>query len=70
MTRAADIWQRGIQRDLATEVGKQIEQVVAAQVKADKAISDAAAPAPQDGEAAAAPEGEAPVLQGLDNPIQ
>lgn len=36
VTRAADIWQRGIQRDLATEVGKHIEQVVDAQVQADR----------------------------------
>jgi hypothetical protein len=79
VTRAADIWQRGIQRDLATEVGKHIEQVVDAQVKADRAAGGgAAAPAPQDGEAVtpepeggtAAPEGESPLLQGLDAPIQ
>lgn len=79
VTKAADIWQRGIQRDLATEVGKHIEQVVDARVKADQAAGGGAAPAPQ-GEAApvtptpeggaAAPEGEAPVLQGLDAPIQ
>lgn len=73
VTKAADIWQRGIQRDLATEVGKHIEQVVDAQVKADQAAGGGAAPAPQ-GEAAPAgepaPEGEAPALQGLDQPIQ
>lgn len=77
VTRAADIWQRGIQRDLATEVGKHIEQVVDAQVKADQAAGGGAAPAPQGGAPApapeggeAAPEGGAPVLQGLDAPIQ
>lgn len=72
VNKAADIWQRGIQRDLATEVGKQISDVVDAQVKADKATGGGAAPAPQ-GEAAPAtpaPEGEAPVLQGLDQPVQ
>ncbi len=68
VTKAADIWQRGIQRDLATEVGKHIEQVVEAQVKAGQE----AAPAPQQ----AAPEGEAPApdsaptLEGLDQPIE
>jgi hypothetical protein len=64
VTRAADIWQRGIQRDLATEVGKQISDIVDAQVKA----SGGAAPAPAP-EAAPA-EGEAPALQGLDQPIE
>ena len=60
VTKAVDIWQRGIQRDLATAVGELISKDVDAQVKAAKAVSDAVAPAP-DGEAAA-PEGEAPVL--------
>jgi hypothetical protein len=78
VTKAADIWQRGIQRDLATEVGKHIEQVVDAQVKANQAAGGGAAPAPQ-GEAPqaeapqggeAAPQGDAPVLQGLDAPVQ
>jgi hypothetical protein len=68
VTKAVDIWQRGIQRDLATAVGESISKEVDAQVKAAKAVSDAVAPAP-DGEAAA-PEGEAPVLQGLDAPAQ
>src|SRR5690606_18842878 len=53
VTRAADIWQRGIQRDLATEVGKHIEQVVDAQVRAERQQE-------QEGGAAPAPEGEAP----------
>jgi hypothetical protein len=67
VTRAADIWQRGIQRDLATEVGNHISQVVDAQVKADQDAGGAApAPAPQ-GEA---PQDGAPALQGLDAPIQ
>src|SRR5690606_3607840 len=66
VTRAADIWQRGIQRDLATEVGKQIAEVVDAQVKADQQSGGAAAPAPESAPA----EGEAPALQGLDQPIQ
>jgi len=68
VTKAVDIWQRGIQRDLATAVGESISKEVDAQVKAAKAVSDAVAPAP-DGDAAA-PEGEAPVLQGLDAPAQ
>ena len=67
VTRAADIWQRGIQRDLATEVGNHISQVVDAQVKADQESGGGAA-APEGGEAA--PQGEAPALQGLDTPIQ
>jgi len=68
VTRAADIWQRGIQRDLATEVGKQISDIVDAQVKAD---GGAAAPAPAPAAPEAAPaEGEAPALQGLDQPMQ
>lgn len=53
VTRAADIWQRGIQRDLATEVGKHIEQVVDAQVRAERQQE-------QEGGGAPAPEGEAP----------
>lgn len=78
VVKAAEIWQRGISRDLATEVGKQISDIVDAQVAADKAAggnaapqggaTPAPAPAPEGG--AAAPEGEAPALQGLDAPIQ
>ena len=81
MVKAAEIWQRGISRDLATEVGKQISDVVDAQVAADKAAGGnaapapeggaaAPAPAPEGGAAAPAPEGELPVLQGLDAPAQ
>lgn len=67
VNRAADIWQRGIQRDLATEVGKQISDVVDAQVKAgQQSGGGAAAPAPEGAPA----EGEAPALQGLDQPIE
>ena len=78
VVKAAEIWQRGISRDLATEVGKQISDIVDAQVKAAGG-NPAPAPAPDGGAAtpapapeggAAAPEGEAPVLQGLDAPIQ
>jgi hypothetical protein len=68
VTRAADIWQRGIQRDLATEVGQQISDVVDAQVKADQQSGGGAAPAPAPEGAPA--EGEVPALQGLDQPIQ
>ena len=81
MVKAAEIWQRGISRDLATEVGKQISDVVDEQVAADKAAGGnaapapeggaaAPAPAPEGGAAAPAPEGELPVLQGLDAPAQ
>jgi len=77
VVKAADIWQRGISRDLATEVGKQISDVVDAQVAADKAAGGAAAPAPEGGAAAPAPEGgapapegELPVLQRHDAPAQ
>ena len=76
MVKAAEIWQRGISRDLATEVGKQISDIVDAQVKAAggnpaPAQQDgAAAPAPAPEGGAAAPEGEAPLLQGLDAPIE
>ena len=83
VVKAAEIWQRGISRDLATEVGKQISDIVDARVAADKAAggnpAPITAPAPEGGAAtpapapeggAAAPEGEAPVLQGLDAPIQ
>jgi len=66
VTKAVDIWQRGIQRDLATAVGESISKEVDAQVKAAKAVSDAVAPAPD----AAAPEGDAPVLEGLEAPAQ
>ena len=83
VVKAAEIWQRGISRDLATEVGKQISDIVDARVAADKAAggnpAPITAPAPEGGAAtpapapeggAAAPEGEAPLLQGLDAPIQ
>jgi hypothetical protein len=68
VVKAAEIWQRGISRDLATEVGKQISDIVDAQVAAEKAAGGNAAPAPEG--AAPAQEGEAPVLQGLDAPVQ
>ncbi|MEP9388364.1 DUF2059 domain-containing protein [Mesorhizobium sp. KR9-304] len=67
VVKAAEIWQRGISRDLATEVGKQISDIVDAQVKAE---AGSAAPAPAPEGAAPAQEGEAPVLQGLDAPLQ
>jgi hypothetical protein len=70
VTRAADIWQRGIQRDLATEVGKHIAQVVDAQVKADQATGANTAPAPAPEGEEAAPQDEAPALQGLDAPVE
>ncbi|MBX3581136.1 MAG: DUF2059 domain-containing protein [Rhizobiaceae bacterium] len=69
VTRAADIWQRGIQRDLATAVGEQLSKIVDAQVKANPAAGGGeAVPAPQAEEAA--PQDEAPALQGLDQPIE
>ena len=67
VTRAADIWQRGIQRDLAAEVGKQISDIVDAQVKADRQSGGGGAAPAQE---AAPAEGEAPVLEGLDQPIE
>ena len=78
VVKAAEIWQRGISRDLATEVGKQISDIVDAQVNAARGNpapvpapdGGAATPAPAPEGGAAAPEGEAPVLQGLDAPIQ
>ena len=78
VVKAAEIWQRGISRDLAMEVGKQISDIVDAQVKAaggnpapvPAPDGGAATPAPAPEGGAAAPEGEAPVLQGLDAPIQ
>ena len=77
VVKAAEIWQRGVSRDLATEVGTHISKVVDEQVAADKAAGGGAAPAPEGGAAAPAPEqvapapeGEAPVLQGLDAPVQ
>jgi hypothetical protein len=70
VVKAAEIWQRGISRDLATEVGKQISDIVDAQVAADKAAGGNAAPAPAPEGGASAPEGDLPVLQGLDSPGQ
>ena len=78
VVKAAEIWQRGVSRDLATEVGNHIAKVVDDQVAAEKAARANAAPAPAEAgaaapapeEAAPAPEAEAPVLQGLDAPIQ
>ena len=49
--KAAEIWQRGIARDLAGEVAKQLHQVVGAQAK-----PNTAATTPEGGETAA-PEG-------------
>jgi len=76
VVKAAEIWQRGISRDLATEAGAQIAKVVNEQVAAQKAADGNAAPAPEGAaapapeQAAPAPEGEAPLLQGLDAPVQ
>jgi hypothetical protein len=72
MARAADIWQRGIQRDLATGVGETLSKIVEAQVKANPPPAEAAPQqaAPDAGavpEEGTAPEGEAaPGLEGLD----
>ena len=49
--KAAEIWQRGVARDLAGEVGKQLHQVVGAQAK-----PNTAATTPEGGETPA-PEG-------------
>ena len=76
VVKAAEIWQRGISRDLATEVGNQISKVVDEQVKANAAAAPQnPAPAPESApapEAAPAPatDGEIAPLQGLDQPVQ
>ncbi len=73
VVKAAEIWQRGISRDLATEVGKHIEQVVDEQVKAEAAKpkpAPEAAPAPEAPATEAPAAEEAPALQGLDQPVQ
>ena len=64
VAKAAEIWQRGIVRDLTTEVGKQLQQVVGAQAQPAPAPETGETPAPA--EEAPAPlvlpplEGEAP----------
>ena len=72
--KAAEIWQRGISRDLAMEVGKTISDIVDAQVRAAGGTpapeGGVVMPAPAPEGAPAAPEGETPALQGLDAPIQ
>jgi hypothetical protein len=55
VTKAADIWQRGIVRDLAEVVGKSLMEKTANRAQAAPAATDGAAPAP-----APTPEGEAP----------
>ena len=64
VAKAAEIWQRGISRDLTEAVGKELTAEVDAQVKAEAT----AAPAPADG--TAAPQEESPELKGLDAPVQ
>jgi hypothetical protein len=53
VSKAADIWQRGIVRDLAEVVGKELKEAVDSRAQAAPAPAEGAAPAP-------APEGEAP----------
>lgn len=63
INKAAQIWQNGITRDLAQEVGKQVNKVLGANADAAKAAADAAkAAAPADGEAPA--DGAAPADGG------
>ncbi len=73
VAKAAEIWQRGIARDLTDTVGKALSTEVEAQVKANANAPKPEAPAPDaatpEGEAAP-PAGEAPALQGLDAPAQ
>ena len=69
IAKAAEIWQRGISRDLTEVVGKELEQEVAAQVKAEEAAPKPEA-APSDAPAGDAPTGDAPVLEGLEAPVQ
>jgi len=68
VAKAAEIWQRGISRDLTDVVGKALELEVSEQVK-----SEESAPAPQasptDAPAEEAPA-DAPVLEGLEAPAQ
>ena len=52
VVKAAEIWQRGIARDLAAEVGKHLSQVVSVRPRPS---TEETAPAPE-----AAPEGSAP----------
>lgn len=59
VSKAVDIWQRGIARDLSVEVGKHLQQVVGAQAK----------PAPEAG-ATPAPEGAAAPAEGAEAPAQ
>lgn len=66
VAKAAEIWQRGISRDLTDAVGKELAADVDAQVKADAA----AAPAPAPADDTAAPQEETPELKGLDAPVQ
>ena len=70
MAKAAEIWQRGIARDLTEAVGKELEAKVAHRSSraTGGAGSGSAAPAPADD--AAAPQPEAPELKGLDAPVQ
>ena len=55
LVKAAEIWQRGVARDLAVEVGKHLEQVVSVRPKPQAGNQ---APAPE-----AAPGGEAAPAQ-------
>ena len=59
VTKAADIWQRGIVRDLAQVVGVSLKETMDSRAKAAPAAG--AAPAPVEG---AVPEGEAPAPEG------
>ena len=58
VTKAADIWQRGIVRDLAEVVGKSLMEQTGGNAEVAPAATEGAAPAPEG--AAPAPEGEAP----------
>jgi uncharacterized protein len=57
VTKAADIWQRGIVRDLAEVVGKELKATVDSSAQAAPAAGEAAPAAPVEG---AAPAPEAP----------
>jgi len=60
--KAADIWQRGVARDLAEAVGKKVDAVVQTQAPD--------APAPQPGAEPAAPEGDQPAPAPEEAPAQ
>ena len=69
VVKAAEIWQRGISRDLTEAVAKQLMETVKANKQTEAPAPDAPAPdasAPE----TQAPAAEEPALKGLDAPVQ